>query len=388
MRPSRLPALASAGSSRTCGSSHLPEALLPEIGVMPRQHPPPGPDKQGVQRQAEHTGPQCRGKNQGSVPPAGVRVCDERTDPAAVDTAGDDAGADAEDDRDRGRQLDPGDYERASGRQADAPDHIEPPEPECAKRLLRHRVDVADPIDRVEKHRPDGPVDDQGDVHPQPGAEDQGDQRDERDRWDRPQELHHRTRGDAHARHAAKYQAAWHRRGRGRGSRATSGMSAPAGIGRRNSPPARVAMRTPGTLPSTRPHGTATAIVMASPAAHASIVPARSPRNRGLPAKPTARASTVEASGRTDWLIAPLRPSTSASSRKAATPTSPRAHVAERTAQARDGARDSLLIVMPLPHPRRVADLMQADGLPRLAQCTSDAAAPTPCPDRMADRLE
>lgn len=92
-------------------------------------------------------------------------------------------------------------------------------------------------------------------------------------------------------------------------SRATSGMSTTAGIGRRNSTRAHVALRTPGTLPRIRPHGTATATAVASPAAHASSVAARSVRNRGLAARPAARASTVEASGSTDRLNTPEPPS-------------------------------------------------------------------------------
>jgi hypothetical protein len=96
-----------------------------------------------------------------------------------------------------------------------------------------------------------------------PVRSEQGDQRDEHDRRDRPQEFHRGTRSAPNA----------------------------------------------GTLPRIRPHGTATATAVASPAAHASSVAARSVRNRGLAARPAARASTVEARGSTDRLNTPELPS-------------------------------------------------------------------------------
>src|SRR5262249_19926307 len=132
---------------------------------MPRQRPPPGPGDQRVQRQAEQAGPQRRGQDHGGGGRGGGRGGEVGGGPHGGDAAGDDAGADRDDDRDRRGHPDAGDDERGGGRQADAPDHVEPPEPERGERLLGQRVYVVEPVDRVEQDRPDGRVRDQGNVH-------------------------------------------------------------------------------------------------------------------------------------------------------------------------------------------------------------------------------
>ena len=130
---------------------------------------------------------------------------------------------------------------------------------------------------------------------------------------------------------------------------ATSGISATDGIGRRNSTIARVALRTPGTLPSARPMGTATATVMTIPIAHASSVAERSVRNWVLATNPTVWPSTVDINGRADLLSTPVMPSTWTSTRKATTPSAPRAHAELPILRTGDGAMSSLLVAMRHP---------------------------------------
>jgi hypothetical protein len=85
--------------------------------------------------------------------------------------------------------------ERGGGRQADAPDHGDPPEPESAQRLLGQQIDVVEPVDRVEQHRPCGRIRDQRHGHPQPGAEEAPSRPGTADgRRDSPPGGHHRER--------------------------------------------------------------------------------------------------------------------------------------------------------------------------------------------------
>src|SRR3954470_15594479 len=104
----------------------------------------------------------------------------------------------------------------------------------------------------------------------------------------------------------------------------TSGTSAVTGIGRRNSTIAAVAVRSTGTLPSSSPAGTPTAIAMRMAISQASMVATTSRRKSASPSRSPTVTRTTLGGGMKSLLTRPTWTTTSQSRRKPTRPARPR----------------------------------------------------------------
>ncbi len=109
-------------------------------------------------------------------------------------------------------------------------------------------------------------------------------------------------------------------------SRATSGISATDGIGRRNSTTERVAASMIGTLPSSRPSGTAITAARPSPMAQASALVRACAWNRASRSSVAARPRISVAGGRNAGSAIPVLLSSSMSAAKPRAPVARRRH--------------------------------------------------------------